>query len=162
MFKWTLAISPMLLAAAWASLPISAYAQQAIPQAVIDECKLEASADKLPECLKEGSIALILLDLAATEEYYGDFAEVVVDICRDQNRTFSSTWVCFRTAAEKAAETAELIGYDNISDACVAGISDPDALSRMTTAWRDLRQELFPDEFFYGVATYMPFRGCDE
>jgi|TARA_R100000750_G_C2343765_1_gene95367 hypothetical protein len=131
-----------------------------IPQAVIDECNAEAGASDLPDCLKNGAIAFEMLALARSEPFFGAAASRVIDPCREKNDTFHTTWICFENAAEKAVETRELIGRENIADACVAGISNPDVHAHLEAAYREKRDARFPDQMFFGGDMYSPFQGC--
>lgn len=132
-----------------------------IPDAVIQECNESASASELPDCLKNGAIAFEMLTMAQSEQFFGERASRVVAACRETNDTFYNTWVCFDVAVEKAAETQELIGVENIADDCVAGIADTELHTLLEGAYRAKRQAMFPDEMFFGGGMYMPFQGCD-
>ena len=133
-----------------------------IPAEVIQECNADADASKLPECLKDGALAFSALRLAQSPEFYGDSALPVIEACRSSNDTFHATWVCFDIAAAKASETRQLVGLENISDACVAGISDSEIHSRLKQEYKADRLAMFPDEMFSGGTMYTPFRGCSE
>lgn len=133
-----------------------------IPQAVIDECNAEAGASDLPKCLKNGAIAFEMLDLARSDSFFGKAASRVIDPCREKNDTFHTTWICFENAGEKAVETRELVGRENIADSCVAGVSDPDVYARLNAAYREKRDARFPDEMFFGGDMYHPFQGCPQ
>ena len=145
----------------FAALPASAMAQASdIPAEVIAQCNEAASASDLPKCLKEGATAFEMFDLARSPEFYGPAAEPVIAACGESNELFSGQWTCFQNAAEKAAETRALIGVDNIADACVAGISDPDIAERIEKTFKLKREARFPDEMYFGGGMYYAFRGC--
>lgn len=144
-----------------ALLSTPAFAQSGdIPAEVIAQCNAVASASELPDCLKEGATAFEMLEVARSAEFYGAAAEPVIEACGKTNETFSSQWTCFQNAARKAAETRELIGVDNIADACVAGISDPDLSARIEQAFALKRDARFPDRTFFGGTMYYSFQGC--
>lgn len=141
----------------------SALAQTgSIPDEVIAECNAETNAADLPECLKNGAIAFGMLALARGENFYGDGASRVIEICREKNDTYRTTWICFENAAEQAVETQELIGVENIADICVAGISDADVYVRLDATYREKRDARFPNATFFGGDMYRAFRGCPQ
>lgn len=131
-----------------------------IPAPVIAQCNETASAAAFPTCLKEGAIAFELLDLARSDIFYGPAATPVIEICGERNETFAGQWICFENAATKAAETRELIGLENIVDTCVAEISDAQLAERLAEAYKLRRNEMFPDQMFFGGTSYFPFQGC--
>ncbi|MGR3703819.1 MAG: hypothetical protein ACU0A4_17195 [Paracoccaceae bacterium] len=144
-----------------ALLATPAFAQSGdIPAEVIAQCNVVASATELPDCLKEGATAVEMFELARSSEFYGAAAEPVLEACGVRNETFSNQWTCFQNAAQKAAETRELIGSENIADACVAGISDPDIAIRIDQNFKLKRKTRFPDEMFFGGGMYYAFQGC--
>lgn len=155
--------STILMACAIITLAISAgSAQEPLPVEVIEECNAKQNASELPDCLKEGSIAFEMLALARDNSFFGDDALPVIEICQEQNDTYHTTWICFENALEKAVETRELIGLENIVDNCVAGISDEDIYGRLDAVYREKRKQRFPDVTFFGGDMYHPFRGCSE
>ena len=131
-----------------------------IPTAVISECTAEANASSLPDCLKNGAIAFETLEVARTDDFYGEAATSVIEWCRNENSSFHTTWICFENAAEDAAETHRLIGNENIADSCVAGISDPNVYARLGALYSEKRKGRFPYERFFRGDMYSPFRGC--
>lgn len=144
-----------------ALLSTPAFAQTGdIPAEVIAQCNATASASDLPDCLKEGATAFEMFEMARSAEFYGPAAEPVITACGKSNETFSGQWTCFQNAARKAAETRALIGVDNIADACVAGISDPDLSARIEQSFKLKRDARFPDKTFFGGTMYYPFQGC--
>ena len=123
---------------------------------------MSASASELPDCLKEGALALEIFEMARDEAFYGDAANPIIAACAERNKTYSDQWTCFENAVSSAAETRELIGLENIADACVAGVSDPGLAQRIKEAYRQSRAKRFPDEMFYGGGIFYPFQGCPE
>ncbi len=107
-----------------------------------------------------GSLAHDFLDLVRQEDYYGSAAEPVLSACAERNDSFSSRWSCFSKAVESAVATRELIGLDNIADACVAGISDPEVSKRLDQTRSQMRRDRFGDRFWGGSTMYHPFEGC--
>jgi len=151
---------PKLLVLATLAAPVQVWAQAEIPQAVIEQCNAAASAARLPDCLKSGAMAWELIRLAQTGEFYAAAAKPIVEICASKNDTYEATWACFEDAAEKAVETRELIGVANIADRCVAGLSDPDSLARLSATQKTLRSKWYPDRMFIGGTMYFSFQGC--
>ncbi|MFG6562456.1 hypothetical protein [Sulfitobacter sp. 1A15299] len=154
------AVTPFCLAITLQLLPHWAVAEANIPPEVIAECNEAGNASDLPDCLKNGAIAVEMLNLAKTNDFYGTDATPVIDNCADRNNSFTTTWLCFKTAAVKANETRELIGEANIADPCVAAIAKvglPEQLERIYMEKRDAR---FPNEMFFGGEMFYPFQGC--
>lgn len=146
-----------LVALAWAG-PL--YAQGDIPSEVIAECNAAGKASDLPECLKEGAIAFEMFDLMREDRFYGDDAAPIIENCTERNETLNTAWLCFKNAATTAAETRELIGPDNISDGCVAAVSDGDLAEEIQRIYSDKRDARFPGEMFFGGDMFYPFQGC--
>jgi hypothetical protein len=143
-------------------IPVVGLAQGSIPDEVIAECNAAGKASDLPECLKEGAIGYEMLALATSEAFFGNAAKPVADSCRARNESFSTSWTCFRNAAEKAEETRALIGVENIADACVVAISDPDVVIKLKRTYEEKREARFPDKMFFGGDLFYPFQGCSE
>jgi hypothetical protein len=142
-------------------LPSLATAQGDIPQEVIDECNATARATDLPHCLKTGALAYEMLEVARSDAAYGDAAETVLTFCEEENSTFQDRWVCFDYSAKRAAETHELIGRDNISDDCVAAISDPDIYAELEKTFDTKLGERFPGEYYVSMGrNFTAFPGC--
>ncbi len=133
---------------------------QDIPQAVIDQCQANVSANELPECLGEGATGFILLERVTQTDYLGPDADPVVKICREQNEDFDSAWTCVAEAADDAVETARLIGRDAITDVCIRALADASVVERLDQERRELRSLFMPSNSFYGGTMYKPFRGC--
>ena len=148
------------LATALSLLATAMVAQSNIDQAVIDECQSAASAAELPSCLKNGSIGHRMLENAAGSDFYGPSVETVIASCRESNTDTNTTWVCVRNAVEKAVETRELIGFDAISDGCVAAISDPDTGARLMTLHQETRRQVWGNENDWNIVNYRTFQGC--
>lgn len=133
-----------------------------VPQEVIDECN-EVNSDSynnMPECLKEGMVAYEMLQTAIQKEFYGPSAQRVIDGCMERNDTYEKVWICFENAAEQAAETREMIGVENMKDACFASISDPSIYERIAEENKKTRRKHIGEEYFYGGQMYFPFKGC--
>jgi len=141
-------------------LAAGAAAQDAIPPEVIAECNAAEDAVNLPKCLKEGAIAFEMLTVAREDRFYGEAAAPVIADCTERNESFKTIWLCFETAAEKAAETRTLIGLENIADACVSAISEPAVHEEIYALYRQKREGRFPGEMFYGGDMFYPFKGC--
>lgn len=137
-----------------------AAAQDAIPPEVIAECNAAENAANLPKCLKEGAIAFEMLTVAREDRFYGEAAAPVIADCTERNESFKTIWLCFETAAEKAAETRTLIGLENIADACVSAISEPAVHEEIYALYRQKREGRFPGEMFFGGDMFYPFKGC--
>ena len=138
-------------------------ARAEVPRPVIDECH-EVNAESygnMPECLKEGTVAYEMLGLVLHDDYYGPSAQRVVDGCRERNDTFEKVWICFRTAARRAAETRQMIGIENMKDACYAAISNPTVYERIKAQNVKSRREHVGEKRFYsGGGLYRAFKGC--
>ena len=135
---------------------------QEVPAEVIEQCQSTVDASDLPECLTSGAVAVILMERAVLADYFGPDAALIIDICREQNDDFASSWTCFSIAAEKAAETARLIGRDAISDSCVRTIADADVIEKLKAERAEVRSLFDPSSRFYGGGSYFPFKGCPE
>ena len=135
---------------------------QEVPTEVIEQCQSTVDAHNLPECLTSGTVAFILMERAVLADYFGPDAARIIDICREQNDNFSSSWVCFETATEKAAETAQLIGRDAISDSCVRTIADAEVIERLKAEGREVKSLFDRSSWSSGGNMYSPFRGCPE
>lgn len=131
-----------------------------IPDVVVEQCMAQKDASRLPECLKEGSYGHYMLKISVSSEFYGEEAAQVIEDCTTRNDSLQSAWTCFDIAAEKAAETRELVGLDKITDSCVAAISDPAIYARLEILAKEERRVRFPDEMFAGGNFYKPFKGC--
>lgn len=140
----------------------SASFAQEVPQEVIDQCQSSVGAHELPGCLSSGAIGHILLGRVVQPEYFGAPVERVVAICLEQNDMFSGAWSCFERAAERAVETANLIGRDAIADECVRAMADAELLERLDQEERSLRSALMPQGAGYGGGVFYPFRGCQD
>jgi hypothetical protein len=137
-----------------------ALAQTDIPSPVIEACNATAAANELPDCLKNGAIAYEMLSMVQNSDFYGEAARPVIEACQARNDSFETAWICFRSAAQDAAETRELVGLENIANQCLAGISDPVLASRILEINLQLRRTRFPDEYFTPSTMYYPFREC--
>ena len=135
-----------------------------VPTEVIDECNEvhAASYNNMPECLKEGVVAHEMLETALLDEYYGPSAHRVIDGCKERNDPYEKVWICFENAAEQAAETREMIGFENMKDACFASISDARIYDRIVEENKKARREHIGEEYFYGGQMYFPFKGCPQ
>ncbi len=142
------------------SLSPEAQAQHHIPEEVIAQCNASKNAHRLPDCLRDGTLAYEMLEASKSADLYGQAASRVIDACADQNNTFNSTWLCFRIAAEKATEARSLIGVEAISDTCVAQISDPSLYEALKKKEHSLRERMLPDNRIGAFGTYKPFTGC--
>lgn len=131
-----------------------------VPDVVIEQCMSANEASDIPKCLKEGALGHQLLKAATSEDYYGEGAEPVAEICIASNKSYQGAWTCFKVAAKAAMETRNLVGIDKISDACVAAISDEDIYLRLSDEAKRQRRATFPDEFFSGGNLYHKFNGC--
>ena len=135
---------------------------QEVPTEVIEQCQSTVDAHNLPECLTYGAVAFILMERAVLANYFGPDAARIIDICREQNDNFWSSWICFINAAEKAAETARLIGRDLISDSCVRTIADADVIERLKAEKTEVYSLFDPSSSYFGSSRYFPFKGCPE
>lgn len=138
----------------------TASAQASIPAPVIQQCNELASANDLPDCLRQGAVAFEMLAEAQSKVFYGSAALQVINICAEKNDTFYGAWICFDNAAEDAVDTRNLIGLENIADECVAAISDPSTYERLDELYQSLRQAMFPDQSYFGGEMYFAFTGC--
>lgn len=143
---------------------VASMASAEVPQEVIDECNEinSGSYNNMPECLKEGVVAYEMLKTATQNEFYGSSAHRVIKGCRARNETYEKVWICFENAAEQAAETRDMIGVENIKDACFASISAPDIYDRIVEENEKARRKHIGEEYFYGGQSYFPFRGCPQ
>lgn len=135
-----------------------------VPTAVIDECnEVHAeSYNKMPECLKGGVVAHEMLETALLDEFYGPSAQRVIDGCRERNDTYEKVWICFKNAAEQAAETRGMIGVENMSDTCFASVSDPSIYDRIVAENEEARRTLIGEDYFHGGQIYYQFTGCPQ
>ncbi len=62
-------LAATLVAAAAAST--APRAQEDIPPDVIDQCNATSSAHELPDCLKSGAVAVEMIAIAQSEQFYG-------------------------------------------------------------------------------------------
>ena len=153
-------ISSFCLAISLQFLSHVAVANTNIPSEVIAECNEAGNASDLPDCLKNGAIAVEMLSLAKSDDFYGTDAIPVIENCSDRNDSFKTTWLCFKTAAVKANETRELIGEANIADPCVAAIAKEGLPEQLEHIYKEKRDAQFPDEMFFGGNMFYPFQGC--
>jgi hypothetical protein len=153
-------VSSFCLAISLQLLPHLAVAETNIPSEVIVECNEAGNASDLPDCLKNGAIAVEMLTLAKSDDFYGTDATPVIDNCSDRNDSFKTTWLCFKTAAVKANETRELIGETNIADPCVAAIAKEGLPEQLERIYKEKRDAQFPNEMFFGGDMFYPFQGC--
>ena len=154
------AFTSFYLAISLQLLPHLAVAETSIPSEVIAECNKEGNASDLPDCLKNGAIAVEMLNLAKTKDFYGTDATPVIDNCSNRNDSFKTTWLCFKTAAVKANEARELIGEANIADPCVAAIAKDGLPEQLERIYEEKRDAHFPDKMFFGGDMFYPFQGC--
>lgn len=145
-----------------AALPGGAASAQEVPEPVIAECQQVTAANELPECLGEGAVGYTLMQRAVDGGYFGAGAAPVVEICRGQNESFASSWTCVIEAAERAVESAELIGRNAILDPCVRALADARVTDQLRADQSQLRAHFRPSASYFGGSMYRPFRGCPE
>ena len=142
------------------TFPFASLAQSSIPQDVIDSCNAKASAGDLPDCLRHSSIGFEMLTAVITDEFYGESASSVVEVCETTNDDYAGSWTCFKNAAEDAVDTKGLIGLENIQDQCIASISDEQTYADIKALYESRRSAVLTDQYSSYVTTYHPFQGC--
>ena len=134
-----------------------------VPAEVIEECNAMVDGyDKMPGCLKGGTIGYHMLEAAARDDLYGDTAREIARACAASNEGYYKQWVCLENAAEKAVEIRGMIGEEQMKDRCYRAVSDPDTYERLMQEAGDLRSRVLGDGYWSGITSYHAFEGCDD
>ena len=141
------------------TVPAIANAETVIPQQIIDLCNAAKDPGDLPNCLKKNTVAFSMIELAQTEDFYGEAGARAMAECMNENETLTAAWTCFHYSAGKAVETRTLIGVENIADTCIAALSDPEILKKLDEAEKQKRDELQPRDDIFGE-TFSSYSGC--
>lgn len=144
----------------WCATSANAQVNLEIPDEVTDQCMKANDASKLPKCLKEGAFGFQMLNLAISDDFFGESAKPVMDACMKSNDDFQAAWTCLEQATKSAVETRSLVGVEKIADKCVVGISDDETRKKLVAMSKEIRSQWFPNETWSGGTVYFPFKGC--
>lgn len=141
---------------------VSVVGSAAFSQTVSDEALAECQAEnsrftKVADCLPDTDVAIAMLSVIRSDEFYGEAGGRLVAACVDLNDNSIGSWACVNNAISDAVELLAMVGSaDKIDDPMFQGISDPLLLQR-TEEREDEEQARFGQRM-WGGNMYQPLR----
>ena len=135
-----------------------------IPAPIIEECNVQNSGayHNMPWCLETGAVGYDMLEIVQQDELYGPQVQKVIEGCQVENERTAATWACVLSAARRAVEIRELIGPENMQDACYRMLSDPETLEKVHAKYREIQEAYLGFSDLDLPLWHDEFSGCPE